>query len=74
MAKALDTMTEGFRRDIHDVHLGELHEETEKKINDGLGFDDWETPEEILNRMREEYNKTQKMKDLFWKFYGNLWD
>lgn len=72
--EALDTMTEGFRRDIHDTSSNEYHEYCRRKADEGLGYGDYEIPQEIWDRMIIDQNETQEMKDLFWKWYGNLWD
>ena len=70
----LNNMTEGFRRDIYDVSSDEYGEYLKGKRDEGLGYDNFEIPQEIWDRMIVEQKKTQEMKDLFWKWYGNLWD
>ena len=70
----LNTMVEGFQ-EIFDEDYSEEHSQfIEDRQKEGLSFDEWETPREIFDRQQAAYAKSQEKKDLFWKWYGNLWD
>ena len=72
--KILNDMAEGFRRNVYDADSNEYHEYCMRQMDDGLSYNEFEVPQEIWDRMELGYKETQEMKDLFWKWYGHLWD
>ena len=72
--KILDTMTEGFEEIVNETYAEEHRKFADDKIAEGLKFDEWNTPKEVFEREQELYKKSQEKKDLFWKWYGHLWD
>lgn len=71
---ALDTMIEGFEEILNDVAFDERCKYLEEQESKGLKFGDYKAPKEFFENEIKLINASQLKKDLFWKYYNNLWD
>lgn len=72
--KTIDIMIEGFNGIINDEYFKNYHDYLKENGYDKMDINEYSVPKEIFDKCREDNMKLQDKKDLFWKYYNNLWD